>query len=130
MSGRSDAWPRDRAAAALDANFAELIRLYAGRPGGQVRRHPDVSACSTGLAFRAVNGAVGIDLKPSRADERIADVTRWFAARNDPWRWLVGPTSGPLDLGRRLERAGFERLRSYALPAGSLTGRGWPTLAP
>jgi GNAT superfamily N-acetyltransferase len=96
------------AAAALDANFAELIRWYAGRPGGEMREDPDVTVCSTGLAYRAVNGAVGLRFDPAGVAERIADVTRWFAGRVGPWRWLVGPTSVPSDLDRHLRAAGFD----------------------
>jgi ribosomal protein S18 acetylase RimI-like enzyme len=96
------------AAVALDANFAELIRWYGGRPGGEVRDAPDVTLCSTGLDFRSVNGAVGLRLDPATIEDRIADVTRWFAERVGTWRWLVGPTSTPLDLDRHLRAAGFE----------------------
>ena len=96
------------AAAALDANFGELLRWYAGRPGGEVREDPDVTLCSTGLAFRAVNGAVGLRLAPATIDQRIADVTRWFAGRVGPWRWLVGATSAPPDLDRHLRAGGFD----------------------
>ena len=96
------------AATALDSNFAELIRWYASRPGGEVVEGGDVTLCSTGLAFRSINGAVEIDLAPATADRRIAEVGDWFGERGVPWRWLVGPTSRPLDLGERLLRAGYE----------------------
>ena len=66
------------AAAALDANFTELIRWYASRPGGEIVAADDVTACSTGLAFRSVNCAVAIDLDPANADERIAEIGGWF----------------------------------------------------
>jgi GNAT superfamily N-acetyltransferase len=96
------------AAVALDANFAEVIRWYGSRPGGEVREDPDVTVGSTGLAFRAVNGAVALRLDPATIEERIADVARWFAGRVGPWRWLVGPTSSPPDLDRHLRAAGFD----------------------
>ena len=65
------------AAAALDANFAELIRWYASRPGGEVVEADDVTACCTGLAFRSVNCAVSIDLDPAdRAHPRLAAVAQ------------------------------------------------------
>ena len=83
------------AATALDSNFAELIRWYASRPGGEVVEGGDVTLCSTGLAFRSINCAVEIDLAPATADQRIAEVGDWFAERGVPWRWLVGPTSRP-----------------------------------
>jgi GNAT superfamily N-acetyltransferase len=100
----------EAAAAALDANFAELIRWYASRPGGEVVEGGDVTTCSTGLPFRSINGAVAnhLDLDPAVADRRIAEVGTWFEARGVQWRWLVGPTSRPVDLGERLLRAGYE----------------------
>jgi len=96
------------AATALDSNFAELIRWYASRPGGEIIEGGDVTLCSTGLAFRSINCAVEIDLAPATVDRRIAEVGEWFGERGIPWRWLVGPTSRPLDLGERLLRAGYE----------------------
>jgi ribosomal protein S18 acetylase RimI-like enzyme len=110
------------AAAALDANFAELIRWYASRPGGEVLEAGDVTRCSTGLAFRSINCAVAIDLDPATADERIADVGAWFDARGLPWRWLVGSTSRPLDLGDRLLRAGYDLVGDGAGMALDLGG--------
>lgn len=110
------------AAAALDANFAELIRWYASRPGGEIVEGDDVTLCSTGLAFRSINCAVDIDLDPATADQRIAEVGGWFVARGKPWRWLVGPTSRPVDLEERLIRAGFELVSDGAGMALDLTG--------
>ena len=110
------------AAAALDANFADLIRWYASRQGGEVVEAGDVTTCATGLAFRAINCAVAIDLDPATADERIADVGQWFAARGVPWRWLVGPTSRPADLGERLLGAGYELVSDSAGMALDLAG--------
>jgi ribosomal protein S18 acetylase RimI-like enzyme len=123
MTTADDDVGRDgRAAAALDANFADLIRWYGSRPGGEIRAGDDVTCCSTGLAFRSVNCAVAIDLDPTTADERIADVRDWFVARGVPWRWLVGPTSRPADLGERLIRAGFELVSDGAGMALALDG--------
>jgi len=118
-----EAVPNDRAdAAALDANFSELIRWYASRPGGETLARADVTVCSTGLAFRSINGAVDIDFDPASADERIAEVGRWFGARGLPWRWLVGPTSRPADLGDRLRAAGYDLVGDSAGMALGLAG--------
>lgn len=112
----------DAAATALDANFAALIRWYAERPGGEIHDDGDLVRCSTGLGFRSINGVVGIDLDPGTAEERIAEVRDWFAGRGVPWRWLVGPTTRPLDLGERLVRAGFELVSDGAGMALDLAG--------
>ena len=110
------------AAAELDANFADLIRWYASRPGGEVAEGEDATLCSTGLAFRSINGVVEIDLAAATADQRIAEVGAWFGARGVPWRWLVGPTSQPRDLGERLVRAGYELVSDSAGMALDLDG--------
>ena len=112
----------EAAAAALEANFAELIRWYASRPGGEVIEADDVTICCTGVPFRSVNCAVEIDLDPATADARIAEVGAWFDARGHPWRWLVGPSSGPDDLGERLARAGYEPNRGSVGMALDLDG--------
>lgn len=110
------------AAAALEANFAQLIRWYASRPGGEVVEAADVTICCTGVPFRSVNCAVEIDLDPATADERIAEVGAWFDERGHPWRWLVGPSSRPDDLGERLARAGYEPNRGSVGMALDLDG--------
>jgi GNAT superfamily N-acetyltransferase len=110
------------AATALDANFAALIRWYASRPGGEVVEGDDVTVCSTGLAFRSINCAVDIDLDPATADERIAEIGGWFGERGLPWRWLVGPTSRPVDIGDRLVRAGYALVGDSAGMALDLGG--------
>jgi ribosomal protein S18 acetylase RimI-like enzyme len=112
----------DAAAAALDANFAQLIRWYAARPGGEVVEGDDIAVCSTGLAFRSINGAVDLALDPATADKRIGEISGWFGERGLPWRWLVGPTSRPSDLGDRLLRAGFELVSNSAGMALDLAG--------
>ena len=97
------------AAAALDANFAELIRWYASRPGGEIVEGGDVTLCSTGLAFRSINCAVEIDLAPAtadRADRRGRRLVR--GARPVRGAGWSGRPAGPLDLGERLVRAGYE----------------------
>jgi ribosomal protein S18 acetylase RimI-like enzyme len=94
-----------------------------------VSEAPDVTACSTGLAFRAVNGAVGLRFDPSTIEERIADVARWFGGRAGPWRWLVGPTSAPPDLDRHLRAAGFDLVSDnpgMALDLGGASDLGAP----
>jgi ribosomal protein S18 acetylase RimI-like enzyme len=110
------------AAAALDANFAELIRWYASRPGGEVVEGGDITICSTGLAFRSINGAVGTAFDSAVADERIAEIGGWFGERGLPWRWLVGPTTRPSNMGDRLVRAGFELVGDSAGMALDLAG--------
>ena len=91
-------------AAALDANFAELLAWYASWPGAESLKSDDVWLCHSGVWFRAVNAACRIRIADP---ERIAEVNAFFTERGMPWRWLLGATSQPADLDRRLNAAGL-----------------------
>jgi GNAT superfamily N-acetyltransferase len=117
-----------RAATALDANFAELLAWYGSAPGGEVRDDPDLLLTVSGVSFRAINAAVGAKLEPSAASLRIAEAVAWLGDRTDRWRWLVGPSSRPLDLGDRLNEAGLRQLSDNAGMAMDI--REWRVRAP
>jgi ribosomal protein S18 acetylase RimI-like enzyme len=117
-----------RAAAALDANFAELLAWYGSGPGGDVRHDPDLQLSASGVAFRAINAAAAADLDPATAAQRIRDAIEWLSSRTDRWRWLIGPSSRPGDLGERLIAAGLEQVSDSAGMALDL--REWRTGAP
>jgi GNAT superfamily N-acetyltransferase len=117
-----------RAAAALDANFAELLAWYASSPDGEIRHDHELLLTSSGVPFRAINAASRAALASSTASERIAEAIGWLGARNDLWRWLVGPTSRPPDLGDRLLAAGLDLAGESAGMALDL--RGWQGVGP
>jgi GNAT superfamily N-acetyltransferase len=117
-----------RAAAALDANFAELLAWYGSAPGGEVRWDPELLLTVSGVSFRAINAAAAASLEGSAAPRRIVEAIDWVSARTDRWRWLVGPSSRPLDLGDRLIEAGLRKLGDNAGMALDL--RGWQPGAP
>jgi GNAT superfamily N-acetyltransferase len=117
-----------RAAAALDANFAELLAWYGSGQAGEVHDEPDLLLAFSGVSFRAINAAARADLEPGSAAGRIEAAVAWLSARTDRWRWLVGPSSRPLGLGDRLVAAGLRQLSDNAGMAVDL--RGWQTRAP
>jgi GNAT superfamily N-acetyltransferase len=119
-----------RAAAALDANFAELLAWYSSGPGGEVRRDPDLLLTMSGVPFRAINAAAVADLAGSATAvaARVVEAIDWLSTRTDRWRWLVGPSSRPTDLGDRLIEAGLRQLSDGAGMALDL--RGWRHKAP
>jgi ribosomal protein S18 acetylase RimI-like enzyme len=94
-------------AEALDANFAELLAWYASFPGGMVERTGHAWICHSGVAFRALNAACRLR---DGVERRIDEVTATLAAPGMPWRWLVGGSSRPTDLGDRLVAAGLAPL--------------------
>jgi ribosomal protein S18 acetylase RimI-like enzyme len=110
----------DDPGAAFDANFADLLEWYASGPGGTVDRAPDRTIALTRVPFRAVNAVVRADLDPTRARERIAEAVAVCEAAAVPWRWLVGPSSRPLDLGERLAAAGLTLLGAFPAMAVAL----------
>ena len=102
--------PATAAAQALDANFGELLAWYSSWPGAEVRRDGGLLLTSSGVRFRAINAAALANLAPGTAADRIDDAIGWMRARTDRWRWLVGPSSRPLDLPRRLQSAGLRQV--------------------
>lgn len=127
MAGRS--WgPRDDPAAALDANFGALLAWYASWPGAEIARTDDLLLTSSGVRFRAINAAALADLAPATASRRIEEAVDWLSARNDRWRWLVGPTSRPMDLEERLLTSGLAHIGDT--PGMALDLGGWEVGAP
>ena len=115
-------------ASALDANFAALLAWYASWPGGEVRRDADLLLTSSGVPFRAINAATQADLAIAAAANRIDDAIRWLTARTDRWRWLVGPSSRPVDLEVRLVAAGLRQVGDS--PGMALDLGRWRSVAP
>ncbi len=70
-----------------------------------------VTAGSSGLEVSLLNLALGGDYPPG-ADEatisaEIQAVKQFFARRDVPWYWWIGPNPRPRDIGRRLETYGL-----------------------
>jgi len=59
-----------------------------------------------------LNQALGCDFPPGTPDyavnQEIASVKGFFAGRDLPWYWWIGPQSSPDDIARRLERHGAQ----------------------
>lgn len=127
MAGRSFG-PVEDPAAALDANFAALLAWYASWPGGELARTDDLLLTSSGVRFRAINAAAVADLAPATASRRIDEAIDWLSVRSDRWRWLVGPTSRPSNLGARLLAAGLSRISDS--PGMALDLGAWEVGAP
>jgi GNAT superfamily N-acetyltransferase len=67
-----------------------------------------VTAGSSGLKVDLLNLALGCDFPAQVDDETITAeieaVKTFFARREAPWRWWIGPHPHPLDIDRRLAR--------------------------
>jgi GNAT superfamily N-acetyltransferase len=70
-----------------------------------------VIAGSSGLPIPLLNQAVGSNYTPGTSDRIIDDdieaVKAFFAEREVPWYWWLGPTAQPSNMGQRLERHGL-----------------------
>jgi len=79
-----------------------------------------VEAGSSGIPVSLLNLALGGRYPPRMSDEaidtEIKTVKIFFADRDVPWAWWLGPFPQPLDMGQRLERNGLT-LNPPALPA-------------
>jgi GNAT superfamily N-acetyltransferase len=110
-------------AAGLERGFADLQAHYARGVGGKVRELGDVRFSATGLPARVVNAVNLARLKPESASDRIAEAIAFFGGYGVPFRWFVGPTSGPSDLPDRLEAAGLPAISNtpgMALDIGAM----------
>jgi len=129
----ADAGPGPLAGAAesFDANFGELLAWYSSWPGGELRRDAELQLAWSGVRFRATNTAALSDLAPASATGRIDEAVAWLSARTDRWRWLVGPTSRPVDLEERLIAAGLRQVSDGAGMALDMGDRptGWGSRA-
>ena len=98
---------------AVERHFADIQAHYARGVGGTVRDDPDVRLSGSGLPARVVNAVNGARFTAATADDRIADAQAFFAAIGPggvPFRWFVGPSSGPANLTERLEAAGIGKI--------------------
>ena len=92
---------------AIDANLSASRRIFGCLPQAEVHDEPDITWYLTNVSHPVFNGVCWARFAPDRADARIADVLPHFTARRVPMRWLVGPTTQPADLGKRLEAHGL-----------------------
>lgn len=70
-----------------------------------------VQVCSTGLRVPLLNQALGCDFPPGTPDyavnQEIASVKGFFAGRDLPWYWWLGPNPNPPDMAERLKAHGI-----------------------
>jgi hypothetical protein len=67
-----------------------------------------VLTCITPANDPAANKAMLARLNTRSADESIRAVRSYFSSRRKPFRWIVGPSTTPVDLGERILAQGAE----------------------
>lgn len=93
---------------AVIANWEGLGRALALGFGGVVEDEERSFRFRSNLHSGFMNGVIRASVAPDEVLALIAGMRAWFPD-GLPWRWVVGPGSGPDDLADRLEAAGFEK---------------------
>lgn len=93
--------------AASDHLSASFYRTSARFPWATVHDEPDVIHGTTGIPLEVFNGASCARFEPATADARIEQVLALYREQRIDMSWMVGPTSTPADLARRLEGHGL-----------------------
>lgn len=93
---------------AIETNILEQVRLLAG-PSPQVRIHDasDMVWITSDVPHPFLNRIYRARLDPEDVDRRVAETVAYFASRDLPMSWHVGPASQPDDLGEHLTTHGL-----------------------
>jgi ribosomal protein S18 acetylase RimI-like enzyme len=92
---------------ALDRLNAEFIRSAMVAPGWEGVLADDIGYLTANVPVVPLNLVVTTRLVADDADERIDAALAWFAERDMPIGWWIGPRESPSDLPSRLEARGF-----------------------
>ena len=114
--------------AASDLLSAGFYRAAARFPWGRIHDDGDVVHGTTGIPIEVFNGATCARFDASTADERIEQVLAPMRAERIDMSWMVGSTSTPGDLVRRLERHGL--VHDEELPVLGMGLDGWQPVPP
>lgn len=91
----------------VETNVWAMQRDFARNPTTVLHDDPDLLWFSTPGSNAWLNGASWCDLDAD-ADARIAEVGEAATEAGASAQWITSPSCGPVDLGRRLEAAGWE----------------------
>ena len=114
--------------AASDLLSAGFYRAAARFPWATVHDDGDVVHGTTGIPLEVFNGATCARFDPATADDRIEQVLAPFRQGRISMSWMVGPTSTPSDLARRLVDHGL--VHDEDLPVLGMTLEGWRSAPP
>jgi GNAT superfamily N-acetyltransferase len=100
---------------ALEANLQAHAQLYAGLPGAMICDAPGVIGLMTDLDV-SESCIYRANFLPEQAEEKIEQVLQRYRSLGClPMWWIVGPCTQPAELGKQLERQGFQH---FARPPG------------
>jgi GNAT superfamily N-acetyltransferase len=90
---------------AIEDNLADYWMALASTPGGKIHTSDDLCWTYTGTEY--FNRVVSAHLDPDQVDRVARSLRATFRQRQAAVTWLVGPSTTPHDIGRRLQRLGF-----------------------
>ncbi len=102
---------------------------FTSLPGAEHYQGPEVCWVNTNIDFPMINGAFGADMDAARVDETVERVLSVFARARVSMNWMVGPSTRPGDLGRRLAARGLRQedsLTGMALDLKDFQGQALP----
>lgn len=92
---------------AIEANHFERFRLFRYWSQAEVHDDPELLWIITSIPFPLFNNILHARLSPENADVVIEEVKGYYASRNVPVQWWIGPTTQPANLGDHLKIVGF-----------------------
>ncbi len=109
-----------RASSAVEANLVDHFALFGSAPGSESHVSREAAWVATEVVHPVPNGVFRFNLPPARADQPIDQILSMFRRRCVPFRWVVGPSARPNDLGARLEARGLTHTRDWVGMAANL----------
>lgn len=97
----------DALVSAIEANTCDAFALWATALGAGWHDDGDVRWFVSGVPLQLWNGVMRAQFAAGDVEARIEVTLRHFAADQVPLSWLIGPSTRPHDLGRRLEAHGL-----------------------
>ena len=94
-------------AAAIEANTHDAFARWEHALGAAFHEGADVTYATSAVPLHLANGVIRTHLTTANADSRIAAIIGDLRANDEPFAWLIGPSSQPDDLTARLEARGL-----------------------
>ncbi len=104
-------WSAPAVIDAIEANGEAWWRHYRHAPQADVHDERELLWLTSGIPIKEYSGVARASFDPDRApediDQQITRMQAYFSAHQVGMRWIIGPSTRPMNLGERLEQHGF-----------------------